>query len=93
MTPGIVLSQGQLSGVLRGLCAYRHPWSRGVMPKSHPRQPQCKTFTVPEAADELGISAWCYYQAVKRGELPAIRVGHRLLVPRAHLDRLLGLRS
>jgi excisionase family DNA binding protein len=48
-----------------------------------------KTVTVPEAAEQLGISAWSYYQAVKRGELPALRVGRRLLVPVAKLRALL----
>jgi excisionase family DNA binding protein len=48
-----------------------------------------KTITVPEAAEEVGISAWSYYQAVKRGELPALRVGRRLVVPVAKLRALL----
>jgi excisionase family DNA binding protein len=48
-----------------------------------------QTWTVPEAAKRLGISDRSAYEAVKRGDLPAIRVGNRLLVPKAALARLL----
>jgi len=48
------------------------------------------TFTVEEAAEMLGISRTFAYEAVRRGELPAIRIGRRLLVPRAALARLLA---
>jgi excisionase family DNA binding protein len=55
--------------------------------RSHDRR---RTLTVPEAAEELGISRNSAYDAIKAGELQAIRIGKRLLVPRAVLDRLLG---
>ena len=44
--------------------------------------------TVPEAARALGLGRNQAYAAVRRGELPAIRVGRRLLVPLAALERL-----
>lgn len=47
------------------------------------------TLTVEEAAASLGISRASAYEAVRRGEIPAIRIGRRLLVPKARLDRLL----
>ena len=50
----------------------------------------CKTLTIEEAAQELGISRNGAYQAAGRGELPTIRIGRRLLVPRAALAQMLG---
>lgn len=48
------------------------------------------TLTVEEAAPMLGISRAFAYEAVNRGEIPSIRIGRRVLVPRAALDRLLS---
>lgn len=48
-----------------------------------------RTYKVEEAARLLGIGRNQCYEAVKRGDLPSIRLGKRLLVPRAALDRLL----
>jgi excisionase family DNA binding protein len=44
------------------------------------------TWTVDEAADLLGLSRPCAYEAVHRGEIPSIRVGRRILIPRAALS-------
>ena len=48
------------------------------------------TVTVPEAAQLLGLSAWAYYEAVKRDEVPYVRVGRRVLVPVPKLREMLG---
>lgn len=48
------------------------------------------TLTVEEAARLLGISRGSAYDAVHAGELPAVRIGRRLLVPRQRLHALLG---
>ena len=48
-----------------------------------------KTLTVHETASALGISRNAAYEGVRRGEIPSIRVGRRLLVPRIALERLL----
>jgi excisionase family DNA binding protein len=48
------------------------------------------TLTVEQAATLLGISRGLAYEAARRGELPTIRLGRRLLVPRAKLLALLG---
>ncbi len=48
-----------------------------------------KTLTVDETASALGISRNAAYEGVRRGEIPSIRVGRRLLVPRIALERLL----
>lgn len=44
--------------------------------------------TVLEAARALGVGRNQAYAAVRRGDLPALRVGRRLLIPRAALERL-----
>ena len=48
-----------------------------------------RTLTIDEAAEVLGIGRNAAYDAAKRGELPTLRIGRRLLVPAAALDRLL----
>jgi excisionase family DNA binding protein len=47
------------------------------------------TYTVPEAGRLLGISRGAAYAAAADKTLPTIRIGRRLLVPRAALERLL----
>jgi excisionase family DNA binding protein len=48
-----------------------------------------ETYDLPEVAQRLGIGRAQAYQAAKRGEIPAIKIGKRLLVSKAALDRLL----
>ncbi len=48
------------------------------------------TLTVEEAASTLGISRAFAYEAVRRGDIPSIRIGRRILVPHAALNRLLS---
>ena len=50
---------------------------------------QSLTMTVREAAAALKIGRGLAYEAVRRGEIPAIRVGRRLLIPRRALEKLL----
>ena len=45
--------------------------------------------TVEEAGRLLGIGRNTAYEAARRGELPTIRMGRRLLVPRVALENLL----
>ncbi len=45
----------------------------------------------PEVAEILGLSKVSVYKAAKRGEIPTIRIGKRILVPTADLRRMLGL--
>jgi excisionase family DNA binding protein len=54
-----------------------------------PRDDGRLTYTLAEAAQQLGISRWLAYEAAHRGELPVCRIGRRMLVPRAALLRLL----
>jgi excisionase family DNA binding protein len=48
------------------------------------------TFSVEEAARLLGISPGLAYQLVHRGELTAIKLGRRILVPRHAVEALIG---
>ncbi len=49
------------------------------------------TCDVPSAAKILGVHPLTLYSAIRRGEspVPVIRIGRRILVPRAALERLL----
>jgi excisionase family DNA binding protein len=46
--------------------------------------------SIEEAAAALGVSRGLAYEAARRGEIPTIRLGRRLLVPRAKLLQLVG---
>jgi excisionase family DNA binding protein len=51
---------------------------------------QGRVKTLNEAACLLRISRGSAYEAAKRGEIPTIRIGRRLLVPSDALERLLS---
>ena len=53
-------------------------------------KPMRRVVTVGEAAAILQISRGAAYQAAKTKELPTIRIGRRLLVPLAALERMLA---
>jgi excisionase family DNA binding protein len=46
--------------------------------------------TVPEAARMLGVSRTLGYELVARGELGALRLGRRVVVPVAAIEELLA---
>ena len=47
------------------------------------------TLTVTEAAELLGIGRSAAYEATRRGQIPTLRIGRRILIPWAALERLL----
>ena len=47
-------------------------------------------FSVEEASELLGISRGSGYEAVRTGEIPSVRIGRRLLIPRQALLDLLN---
>lgn len=47
------------------------------------------TLTIPQVAKLLGLGRNSAYAAAKRGEIPTIVIGRRILVPVAALKRLL----
>lgn len=46
---------------------------------------------VPEAASWLGIGRTACYEAIRRGEIPHLRLGRRIFVPTAAIRALVGL--
>lgn len=63
---------------------------------SHPKSSRSRTaggdhltLTVEEAAEQLGISRALAYEAVRRREIPSVKIGRRILIPKAALHRML----
>ena len=54
------------------------------------RDPGRLTYKIEEAAKLLGVGRNQAYEAAKRGDFPTIKIGKRLLVPKAALDRMLS---
>lgn len=57
---------------------------------SQPEAPKRVTMTVEEAGRKLGVGRNQAYEAVRRGEIPSIRIGKRVLVPIQAFDKLLA---
>jgi excisionase family DNA binding protein len=49
-----------------------------------------QTYTLEEAAKLLGVGRNQAYDAAKRGQIPVLKIGRRLLVPKAALNRMLS---
>jgi excisionase family DNA binding protein len=58
-------------------------------PAAAPATQERLTLTVEEAAQALGISRAFAYEAVTRKQIPHVRIGRRILIPRAALERML----
>ena len=75
-----------------------HPQPKDETPVAAPPPPRLlsaqwdsrSTFSVPEAAEILGLSPFSAWAAVKAGYIPTIRIGRRVIVPRHALERLLS---
>jgi len=48
------------------------------------------TYTITEAAVLLGVGRSAAYEAARTGQLPTVRVGKRILVPREALRQFLA---
>lgn len=48
------------------------------------------TMSVEETADKLGISLGLVYRLVKRNQLPACRLGGRIVIPKRVLEDFLS---
>ena len=56
-----------------------------------PNREEKLTYTVEEAAKKLGIGRCLAYQLANTGELPGIiRLGHRFVVSKYQIDKLLN---
>lgn len=51
---------------------------------------ECLVYSVEEAARLLGISRNHAYDSVRTGDIPAVRLGRKWLVPRVALERMLS---
>lgn len=49
------------------------------------------TLSVPEAARRLGIGRTLAYELAEKGEIPAKRLGGRVVVLRAPFEKMLGV--
>jgi excisionase family DNA binding protein len=52
---------------------------------------RCQTYDVVSAGKILGIGRTASYQAAARGEIPTIRIGGKLRVPKQALEKLLDI--
>ena len=50
---------------------------------------QRQTYTVKEAAKILGVGIVSAYEAIKNVEIPHIKVGRRIIIPKVALDNML----
>jgi excisionase family DNA binding protein len=57
-------------------------------PRLFPKKSE--TYSVPEAGRIVGLGRNASYEAARRGELPVLRFGRILRVPRVALERMLG---
>jgi len=48
-------------------------------------------YTVPEAAELLGFSRNFGYELARTKQIPIVRFGKRMLVPKAAFDKMLGV--
>jgi len=55
-----------------------------------PSRIELRTLSVDDVAKILGVGRSAVYEAIRRGEIPALHFGRRIVVPRVALLRLLG---
>jgi excisionase family DNA binding protein len=58
--------------------------------EEHP-MPMRLTYTVREVAELLGISRSSAYECVRRGEIPALTLGRRVVIAKATIDTMLNV--
>jgi excisionase family DNA binding protein len=66
------------------------PTGRKLRGHSHDQTDRL-VYTVPEAGRLLGLSRNASYEAAKRGEIPTLRIGRLLLVPKGPFHRMVEL--
>ena len=64
--------------------------SNDHFPSPPPSEPERETLDLPDLAERLGVSRSSIYRWANDGRLPTIRLGRRLLVPRAVVEELLA---
>jgi excisionase family DNA binding protein len=53
-------------------------------------QIETRTMTVAQAGKVLGLGRNAAYEAVRKGEIPSLRLGKLIRVPMAALEKMLG---
>ncbi len=53
------------------------------------KDPERLVYSVAEARKLLNLSRGSTYEGIRTGQIPSVKIGRRILVPRAALDRLL----
>ena len=53
------------------------------------QQPEMRPYSVEEAAEKAGVDDKTLRKAINDGTVKAVRLGRRVLVPRAPFDRLI----
>jgi excisionase family DNA binding protein len=60
-----------------------------ALPRPNKENKLC--YTVPEAAQLLGFSRNFGYELARTGQIPIVRFGKRMLVPKAAFDKMLDV--
>jgi len=87
--------QLELLGLLRSMMEIEPPAPIPSMPEARDAPvdldlPDKPMFSVEEVAAILGVGRATAYRCANTGEIPALRLGRRLFIPRAALVRMLG---
>jgi excisionase family DNA binding protein len=48
------------------------------------------TYGVSEAREKIGLSRNSFYKAVNDGQIPSLRIGKKILIPKKPFDALFG---
>ena len=54
---------------------------------------QRQVLKVEDAMSVLGVSRWMVYEMIRRGELPVLRVGRLVRIPREALDEWIATKT
>jgi len=86
--------QLELLGLLRSMMEIEPPAPMTAMPEARDAPvdldlPDKPMFSVEEVAAILGVGRATAYRCANTGEIPALRLGRRLFIPRAALARML----
>ncbi len=60
-----------------------------VIDKMSKENNESLVYSVTEAGKLLGLSRGSAYEAVKNGQIPSVKIGSRILVPKKALEKLL----
>jgi excisionase family DNA binding protein len=71
--------------LMRSAAAVREPTKM----KPPPSERGALTYSVPEAGRLIGLSRNGSYEAAQKGQIPTIRIGKRVIVPRAAFHAML----